>query len=294
MYDICPGFPSNKKTEENAVEETVDSPPDNGPVVPVLEKKPVVTAQKRIPVPSNIVGTEAQALVIDLKPGQHLNAAKGAFCFGDEGIGISVSMSDGSQETKSFFGKLSSSVSRKLSGESFFLQKISNTVQVPQRVCLASSKMGEVYKCTIKPGCSITVTSGAMLAVTPGVHINFKVMRSVSSGLFGGEGLVMQTLSGKGTAFITAGGSIIEHTLKDSGINVDTGSLLGYTGDIVFKAKPSGSLSTMLFAGEGLFLSSLRGSGIVLVESYSKEKQVSAIYSEIEPTIKKSIKRATK
>jgi uncharacterized protein (AIM24 family) len=116
-------------------------------------------------------------------------------------------------------------------------------------------------------GGRVTCQKDAFLCAALGTRIDITFNRRLGSGLFGGEGFILQTLEGDGMAFIQAGGSVIEKTLSDETLRADTGCLVGFSGDIDYSIARAGGLKSMIFGGEGLFLTTLRGSGKVWLQS---------------------------
>ena len=84
---------------------------------------------------------------------------------------------------------------------------------------------------------------------------------------FGGDGFILQKLTGDGKAFIHAGGTVIKKQLKGETLRVDTGCLVAFTEGIEYDIERAGGLKSMFFGGEGMFLATLRGHGTVLIQS---------------------------
>ncbi|MEJ2694512.1 MAG: AIM24 family protein [Candidatus Thiodiazotropha sp.] len=103
----------------------------------------------------------------------------------------------------------------------------------------------------------------AALGTTLGIAFNQKL----GSGLFGGEGFILQKLEGDGLAFIQAGGTVIEKSLINETLRIDTGCLVGFTNGVEYDISMSGGLKSMVFGGEGAFLATLKGTGKVWIQS---------------------------
>ena len=100
-----------------------------------------------------------------------------------------------------------------------------------------------------------------------GTEVSIAFNKKLGAGFFGGEGFILQRLKGDGIAFIHAGGTIVKKTLKNSLFRVDTGCLVAFTRGINYDIERAGNLKSMFFGGEGLFLATLRGTGVVLLQS---------------------------
>ena len=103
--------------------------------------------------------------------------------------------------------------------------------------------------------------------------------KKLGSGFFGGEGFILQQLSGDGKAFIHAGGTVIERRLNNEILRVDTGCVVGFETSIDFDIQQAGNLRSMVFGGEGLFLATLRGTGRVWLQSMPIRKLIRQLSS---------------
>ena len=107
----------------------------------------------------------------------------------------------------------------------------------------------------------------AFLCAAYGTKIDISFAKRIGTGLFGGEGFILEHLEGDGLAFIHAGGTVIKKELNGDKIKVDTGCVVGFTKGIDFSIERAGGLKSMLFGGEGLFLATLEGYGTVYIQS---------------------------
>ena len=110
-----------------------------------------------------------------------------------------------------------------------------------------------------------------------GTKISITLNRRIGTGLVGGEGFILQKLTGDGKAFMHAGGTVIERKLNGETLKIDTGCVVAYTSGIDFNIEASGSLRSMVFGGEGIFLATLRGTGTVWLQSMPIRKLIQAI-----------------
>jgi uncharacterized protein (AIM24 family) len=95
--------------------------------------------------------------------------------------------------------------------------------------------------------------------------------------LVGGEGFILQKLQGDGLAFMHAGGTLIEKTLNNETLRIDTGCIVAFQPGIDFNVEAAGGLKTMMFGGEGLFLATLSGTGKVWLQSMPIRRLIRAI-----------------
>jgi uncharacterized protein (AIM24 family) len=116
-------------------------------------------------------------------------------------------------------------------------------------------------------GGQVTCQKDAFLCAALGTKLDIAFNKKLGSGLFGGEGFILQRLEGDGLAFIQAGGTVIEKTLNNETLRIDTGCLVGFTEGITYDISMSGGLKSMVFGGEGAFLATLSGSGKVWIQS---------------------------
>ena len=177
-------------------------------------------------------------------------------------------MGDGSQADQGMLDSLFSAGKRLISGESLFTTHFSNQGGGKRRVAFAGPYPGTVLPLDMKNHQGrITCQKDAFLCAALGTRIDITLNRRIGSGLFGGEGFILQTLQGDGMAFIQAGGTVIEKRLLGETLRVDTGCLVGFTDGIEYDIQRAGGLKSMVFGGEGLFLATLRGTGTVWLQS---------------------------
>ncbi len=117
-------------------------------------------------------------------------------------------------------------------------------------------------------GGTLICQKDSFLAAAKGVEIGIAFQQRVLTGLFGGEGFIMQKLSGDGWVFVQMGGMVIERELKaGEELHVDTGCVAAMTSSVDFDLQTVGSVKSMLFGGEGVFFARLRGPGKVWIQS---------------------------
>ena len=143
-----------------------------------------------------------------------------------------------------------------------------NDVSDKQRVAFAAPYPGKILPIQLDQiQGDLLCQKDCFLAAVLGTKIDIGFNRRFGAGLFGGEGFILQKLSGDGTAFIHAGGAVIEKRLDNSSIMVDTGCIVAFESTVDYDIKRAGNLKSMLFGGEGLFLATLSGTGRVWLQS---------------------------
>ncbi|MBL4884938.1 MAG: TIGR00266 family protein [Planctomycetaceae bacterium] len=215
-----------------------------------------------------IFGDDMQIVEIELDPGETVVAEAGAMNYMEEDIEFEAKMGDGSQVNQGFFSKMVSVGTRVLTGESIFMTHFTNRGQGKKRVAFASPYPGKIVALDLaKIGGSIVCQKDAFLCAAHGTKISIAFQKRLGAGFFGGEGFILQKLTGDGKAFVHAGGTIIKKKLQGETLRVDTGCLVAFTEGITYDIQRAGNLKSMFFGGEGLFLASLSGHGTVLLQS---------------------------
>lgn len=217
-----------------------------------------------------IYGEEMQFVEVELDPGETAIAESGAFMMMDNGIVMNTIFGDGSQQQNTgFLGKLMSAGKRLLTGESLFMTAFTNEGQGKKRVSFAAPYTGKIIPFDLgQLGGKIIAQKDAFLCAAKGVSVGIEFQRKLGTGIFGGEGFIMQKLEGDGLAFAHAGGYVVERTLQPGEIlKVDTGCVVAYTADVDFDVEFVRGIKNWMFGGEGLFFAILRGPGKVWLQS---------------------------
>lgn len=187
----------------------------------------------------------------------------------EEGITFEARMGDGSQPDAGIFGKLFQGAVRMVTGESLFLTHFTNhRGSGASRVAFAAPYPGKIIALNVaEVGGELLCQKDAFLAAAFGTEVGIAFSRRLGTGLFGGEGFILQRLRGDGMAFIHAGGAIVKRELHGETLRVDTGCLVAMTTEIDYSIERAGSLKSMIFGGEGLFLATLSGHGTVWLQT---------------------------
>ncbi len=227
-----------------------------------------------------IYGEEMQYVEVELDPGETAIAEPGAFMMMDDGIQMQTIFGDGSQQQdNSLMGKLFSAGRRVLAGENLFVTAFTNVVAGKKHVSFASPYPGKIIALNLLDlGQQIICQKDAFLCAAKGVSISIEFQRKLGTGLFGGEGFIMEKLEGDGMAFMHAGGHVVEKDLQAGEIlKVDTGCLVAFTRGVDYDIEFVGSVKNAFFGGEGLFFATLRGPGRVWIQSLPISRLASRI-----------------
>jgi uncharacterized protein (TIGR00266 family) len=216
-----------------------------------------------------IFGEEMQCVEIELDPQETVVAESGAFMYMDNGIEMQTIFGDGSKQGGGFLDKLWGAGKRLLTGESLFMTAFTHTTQGKAKVAFASPYPGKIIPLDLQQlGGKIICQKDSFLCAAKGVAIGIEWQRKLGTGLFGGEGFIMQKVEGDGMAFCHAGGHIIERELKPGeSLRIDTGCIVAYTSGIDFDIKFVGGIKNTLFGGEGVFFAVLTGPGKVWLQT---------------------------
>jgi uncharacterized protein (TIGR00266 family) len=226
-----------------------------------------------------IKGESIQIVEVELDPAETVIAEAGAMLFMEEGIQFETKMGDGSNPSQGLFDKLLSAGSRLLTGESLFMTHFSNRGNKKAKVGFSAPYPGTVIPVDLSksPANELVVQKDGFLCAAFGTKLSIVFNRKIGAGLVGGEGFILQKLQGDGLAFVHAGGTVIERTLNNETLRVDTGCVVAFESQIDFDVESTGSLKSMVFGGEGIFLATLRGSGRVWLQSMPIRKLVQAL-----------------
>lgn len=226
-----------------------------------------------------IQGEEMQMIEIELDPQETAIAEAGAFMYMDEGIQMETIFGDGSEQKGGFFGKIIGAGKRLLTGESLFMTAYTHRGVGKARVAFASPYPGKIIPIDLSEiGGKIICQKDSFLCAAKGVSIGIEFQRKLGTGLFGGEGFIMQKLEGDGLAFCHAGGYVIKRTLKPGEVlRVDTGCIVAYTQTVDYDIQFVGGIKNTLFGGEGVFFATLKGPGDVWLQTLPISRLASRI-----------------
>jgi len=219
----------------------------------------------------DIFGDDMQFVEITLDPGEAAVGEAGAMMMMDDGIAMTATFGDGSRASAAagLIDKLVGAGKRLLTGESLFITIFDNRSRERRKVAFAAPYPGKIIPIDLGAvGGEFICQKDAFLCAAKGVQLEIAFQRKIMSGLFGGEGFIMQRLLGDGLAFVHAGGSIVERVLGPGEVlRADTGCVVGYEPGVDFDVEYVGNLTSAVFGGEGLFFATLRGPGKVWLQT---------------------------
>ena len=217
----------------------------------------------------HIHGEEMQCVEIELDPQETAIAESGSFMMMGDGVQMQTIFGDGGGQERGFLGKLMSAGKRVLTGESLFMTAFTNVGNGKKKVTFASPYPGKIIAMDLAQlGGKMICQKDSFLCAAKGVSVGIEFQRRLGTGLFGGEGFIMQKLEGDGLAFVHAGGYIVEKTLAPGELlKIDTGCIVAFTPSCDYDIQFVGGIKNTIFGGEGLFFATLRGPGRVWIQS---------------------------
>ena len=228
----------------------------------------------------HIYGEEMQYVELELDPQETAIAEAGGFMMMDDGIEMQTIFGDGSQQQGGgILGKLLGAGKRLLTGESLFMTAFTNMGNNKKRVSFASPYPGKIIPLDLfEMGGKVICQKDAFLCAAKGVSVGIDFQKRLGTGIFGGEGFIMQKLEGDGMAFVHAGGHVFERTLAHGEmVKIDTGCLVALTQTVDYDIQFIGGIRNSIFGGEGLFFATLRGPGRVWIQTLPVSRLASRI-----------------
>ena len=218
-----------------------------------------------------IFGDDIQYVEIELDPGEAAVGEAGAMMMMQDGIEMDTVFGDGSAQSAQggLLGKLMGAGKRLLTGESLFTTIFHNEGQGKKRVAFAAPYPGHIVPIALPDiGGTLICQKDSFLCAARGVSLGIAFNRKIGTGLFGGEGFIMQKLEGDGMVFVHAGGTLAVRDLAPGErLRIDTGCVVGFQPSVDFDIQYVGKLKSALFSGEGLFFATLTGPGRVWIQS---------------------------
>lgn len=206
-----------------------------------------------------IIGDDMQIVEIELDPGEGVRAEAGAMMYMEDGIEMQTNADGG----------LFKGFKRMLTGESFFITTFLHSGRGKAKVSFGAPYPGKIIPLDLsKLGGTMLCQKDGFLCAAKGIDIDIAFSKKLGAGLFGGEGFILQRLTGDGLAFVHAGGTIIEKKLEvGQTLRVDTGCLVAFQPSVNYDIQFVGGFKNALFGGEGLFFATVRGPGTVYLQS---------------------------
>jgi uncharacterized protein (TIGR00266 family) len=223
-----------------------------------------------------IIGEDIQLVEIELDPNEVVIAEAGSMCYMEDGITFQTKMGDGSEPEKSLFGKLLSGAGRALMGESLFMTHFTNQGSGKRKVAFSAPHPGTILAidlANIKDN-TLIAQKDSFLCAALGTKISIAFTKKIGSGFLGGEGFILEKIQGDGLAFIHGGGVIIQKTLNNETLRIDTGCIVAFEQQLHYDIQRAGNLRSMVFGGEGMFLATVSGTGKVWIQSMPLSKLI--------------------
>ncbi|MEL6541430.1 MAG: AIM24 family protein [Pseudomonadota bacterium] len=236
----------------------------------------------------DIRGEDLQFVEIELDPGESAVAEAGAMVWKDASVDMTTVFGDGSaaDQQGGFMGKLLGAGKRLVTGESLFTTVFTHNGHGKARVAFAAPTPGTILPLKLDDvGGTLICQKDSVLAAAKGVQVGFDFPLKMMTGLFGGEGFIMQRLDGDGWVFVQMGGTLIERELAPGEeVHVDTGCVAAYTSTVDMDVESVGSVKSMFFAGEGVFFARLRGPGKVWIQSLPFSRLAGRMMAAVGPS----------
>lgn len=206
-----------------------------------------------------VFGSEMQIVEVELDPNEAVRAEVGTMMYMEEGIEMQTSTGGG----------LFTGLKRMFTGDSFFITSFLNRGQGKKKVAFAAPYPGKIIPLDLKTlGGEFICQKDGFLCAAQGIEIDIAFTKKIGTGLFGGEGFILQRLTGDGWAFVHSGGTIIQRQLAaGETLRVDTGCLVAMAPSVDYDIQFVGGFKNVLFGGEGLFFAKLTGPGLVYLQS---------------------------
>lgn len=219
-----------------------------------------------------LVGDDMQAVIIMLDPNEAVQAEAGAMMFMESGVEMNTETGGG----------LMKGVKRIIAGESFFITTFMNKSEEKRKVSFAAPYPGKILSLNLKETGTVLCQRDAYLCSAYGIDISVAFTKRLGAGFFGGEGFILQKLSGDGFAFVHAGGTLLKRTLSSGEtLRVDTGCLAAFEETVDYDIEFVGGLKTAFFGGEGLFFATLTGPGTVYLQTLPFSRMADRIMTAV-------------
>jgi uncharacterized protein (TIGR00266 family) len=228
-----------------------------------------------------ILGSDMQFVEVELDPGESAVAEAGSMMYMTPAIEMETVFGDGSGAQRSgVMGALLGAGKRLITGESLFMTVFTNQGSGKQQVAFAAPYPGKILSLDLQQlGGELICQKDSFLCAARGVSIGIAFQRRIGVGLFGGEGFIMQRLTGDGLTFVHAGGTVHALELRaGEKLRVDTGCLVALQPSVNYEIEYVGKIKTALFGGEGLFFAALTGPGCVWLQSLPFSRMADRIF----------------
>ncbi len=230
--------------------------------IPDLPTVPELTGQSKGGLKYHILGTVQQTLAVELQPGQVIYSDAGAMSWMTTTVNMNTTSSGG----------LGGMLKRAVSGATVFIIDFSAT-GAPGQAAFTTDFPGKILPIELDAGQTVIMHRHAFLCAEKSVTLDVFFTRKLSSGMFGGEGFVLQKLTGPGVVFAELDGDAVEYNLKPGELmKVEPGHVAMFEGTVAFDVQRIKGMANILLGGEGLFLATLKGPGRIWLHSMTISK----------------------
>lgn len=206
---------------------------------------------------SKIDGTVMQMLTITLNKGESVYTESGGMAWMTGGLEMSTNTRGG----------LMKGLGRSLAGESLFMTTYTSAIDGAW-IVFTPEAPGKVVELDLAPGQVWIAQKDAFMVAQNSVELAIHFRKRLGAGFFGGEGFILQKLTGPGKAWLEVDGETVEYTLRDNQmLKIDPGHVAAFESTVTYDIETVKGLGNILFSGEGLFLATLRGPGRIILQT---------------------------
>ena len=217
---------------------------------------------------AKIVGDMLPAVICKLKKGESVITENGGMSWMDEALEMKTTTNGG----------IMKGIGRAFAGESIFMN-VYTAKEDDAEIAFSSSFPGQILEFDLKEGETIVAQKRAFLCSEKTVDIKMQFRKKLGAGFFGGEGFIMQKITGPGKVYLEIDGNVIKRELKEGEkIKVDNGYVAAMTQDVKLDIETVKGVKNILFGGEGLFVTTLKGPGTVYLQTMPVSKLASLLY----------------
>lgn len=220
---------------------------------------------------SSIEGQESQIVTVDVRPGEVLRAESGAMLYMTEGVTMETTTGGGA----------SAGFKRMITGQNLFLSdfRYEGAAGTAGRVALGTDFPSKILRLNLQEySGKLVCQKGALLCASHTVDVEMEFAKKLTAGFFGGEGFVLQALTGTGDVFVKAGGTVIKKDLREGQtLRVSSGALVAFEDGVDFDVTTMPGFKNVVFGGEGLFVTTLTGPGTVWMQGMPPDRMVNEI-----------------
>jgi len=220
---------------------------------------------------SKVEGNESQIVTVTLEPGQVLRAESGAMMYMTNGVEMNTTTGGG----------MSEGFRRMMTGQNFFISDYTYEGEPGTRgtLALGTDFPSKILRLNVEEyGGKIVCQKGALLCASHTIDIQMEFTKSFAGGFFGGEGFVLQALTGEGDVFLKAGGTLIRRDLEaGEELRISSGCLVGFTEGVSYDVQMVKGFKNVFAGGEGLFMTTLTGPGVVWLQGQPPQRMISEI-----------------